>query len=80
MVKSYHIGIQIKDHVYFYFEDLFHGDKKMSDTILRTMNENWKQITDDVESGISYGYSLLGKKICKEIFDHIPIDDIFLKD
>lgn len=80
MVNSYHIDIQVKDHVNFYFENLFNDDKKMSENILSTMNENWKKIIDDVKSGISLAYSSLGTKICKGIFENIPINEIFLED
>lgn len=63
----------------FKFENLFNGDKLLSDTIHKVANENWKEISQDINHGLEDACSLVAFEFAKKIFNNVPVYDIFLQ-
>ncbi|CAG9819734.1 unnamed protein product [Phaedon cochleariae] len=77
-VEDYKLGISIKG-AHYDFQNLFDGDKKLADNILKVINENWNVIFEDVRAGVETAYSAVCKAMANRLFDTVPVDDIFLK-
>ncbi|CAH2009117.1 unnamed protein product [Acanthoscelides obtectus] len=78
IVDSYTLKINING-AHYDFQNLFDGDKLLADNILTVINENWKEVFDDVRSGIEGAYSEVCKHIANGLFTHIPYNEIFLE-
>lgn len=79
-MDSYNVKFNVTDHAHFEYENLFNGQKSLSDQIHKVANENWRELVADVSGSIEYGYGLVAKEYSKIVFNNIPIYEIFLKD
>ncbi|KAK9892729.1 hypothetical protein WA026_021920 [Henosepilachna vigintioctopunctata] len=64
--------------VHFYYENIMPGNKQLSDTIMKTMNENGVQIFLEQAIGFEEGYAAVHKAITNKVFEKIPEDELFL--
>lgn len=63
----------------YYLENVFNGDKKLSDTINLFMNENWQEVNEIL---LPQYFAILDerfRKVANEVFHNVPLDMIFLK-
>ncbi|VEN57799.1 unnamed protein product, partial [Callosobruchus maculatus] len=78
MVDTYLLNIEIKGANYD-FKNLFDGDQALSKNILTVINENWKEVYDDVKSGIAKAYGEVCKLIANGLFSKMPYNEVFLE-
>ncbi|XP_056638837.1 protein takeout-like [Diorhabda sublineata] len=57
--------------VKFDFKNLFNGDKILADTVLKTVNDNWDLVYNDVENGINKVFSESFEQVAKKLFEII---------
>ncbi|EEZ97638.2 protein takeout [Tribolium castaneum] len=63
--------------VFFNFENLFNGDKKLGDNINKVLNENSKQVFDDVKEGYAQAFGSIVKQILNNLFAKVSIEEAF---
>lgn len=64
----------------FYFTNLFEGkNKELSDNLHTVLNENWKEVYDDVRPQYDQAYSLIFSSYADRIFSKVPLNQIFPK-
>ncbi|XP_055327034.1 protein takeout-like [Sitodiplosis mosellana] len=61
-------------------ENLFNGDKALGDNMNQFLNQNWKEIFNELKPAITFAVEEILKGIINRIFLKIPYDEIFLKD
>ena len=49
------------------FDNLFDGDKALSDNVNNVINENWRDVFNDVKSG----YEEAGAKVAESVFSSL---------
>lgn len=64
-------------HANFFFENIFNGDKVLSDTINTFMNENWQVVYDTLFPGYEASFGDKFKSIANRIFQNVPAKIIF---
>lgn len=77
-VKLYTVKFTISG-AHYDFQNLFNGDKRLGDNILKVINDNWNAIFEDINDGINKSYSKVFETIAKVFFSKIPIDNMFPK-
>lgn len=76
-IESYKISVSPSGAQYD-FDNLFNGDKQLAANILKVMNDNWKEIFDDVKEGLESSYSEIFKAVASRLFNAVPLHEIFL--
>ncbi|XP_073820505.1 uncharacterized protein [Musca autumnalis] len=66
------------EHVQFNFENLFNGEKTLGETMNNLMNDNWKDVSDELKIPFSKMFSALVKSRLEAVFSKYPIDEYFL--
>ncbi|KAK9879080.1 hypothetical protein WA026_003894 [Henosepilachna vigintioctopunctata] len=61
-----------------HFDNLFNGNKLLGDNINKFLNENWPQLLVDLRPGISGIVESVLKGVLVNIFDKVPMQEIFL--
>lgn len=80
--------IVIKDQEYtlnpsfasYHFENLFNGDKMLGEQINKVLNENWKEIFEEVGPGYEKAMGMLLANIANRVFSKVAINELFLAD
>lgn len=65
------------EHVTFQFDNLFNGDKTLGDNINKVMNDNWKDVYDDVKLNYSEAFSTITKTIFNSLLERVPLSELF---
>ncbi|KAL3271584.1 hypothetical protein HHI36_022059 [Cryptolaemus montrouzieri] len=60
------------------FENLFNGNKEISDNLNNVLNDNWKELFDELVPAYTEAYARVLLQIANRIFSKIPLSDIFL--
>lgn len=60
-------------------ENLFNGDKALGDNMNLFLNENWRDILNELKPAIVLSVEEILKGIINRIFAKIPYDEVFLK-
>ncbi|KAB0792593.1 hypothetical protein PPYR_14552 [Photinus pyralis] len=68
----------IPDKVEFDFKNLFNGDPKLGPEMNKILNENWKEIFEDVKYAYEDALGAVFKNVGNLIFRKVPYDDLFL--
>ncbi|XP_017473411.1 PREDICTED: circadian clock-controlled protein-like isoform X2 [Rhagoletis zephyria] len=81
--KTYLIVDNIKlesklDNVITDMTNLFNGDKTLSDSILKVMNENWRVLSDELTPRINEALAHKFEELLPKLFKDIPYEDYFL--
>lgn len=64
------------DRVFFMFENLFNGDKRLGDNMNKFLNENWQLIWMEVQPAIQNSIEQAIEKIANRMFSKLPSRDI----
>ncbi|XP_075145239.1 protein takeout-like [Haematobia irritans] len=73
-----HVKLDIKpESVQFYFENLFKGDKNLGDNMNKFLNENWKDIFQEIKPQFSKALSLQVKALLNTLFSKYPYEEYF---
>lgn len=59
------------------FTNLFNGNKALGQNIVKFMNENWKEILDDLKQTIVDGFGNVFTSIINHVFSNFPYEDMF---
>ncbi|KAL3270740.1 hypothetical protein HHI36_021265 [Cryptolaemus montrouzieri] len=60
------------------FDNLFNGDKILGDNINNVLNENWREVYEEVAPGYGDVYSAAFMNIMNKIFSKVPLPELFL--
>lgn len=61
------------------FENLFNGDKLLSDSTNQFLNENWMDILRELKPVLTKAIGGIYKAVAEPIFSKFPYADLFLK-
>ncbi|CAH1383479.1 unnamed protein product [Tenebrio molitor] len=61
-------------------ENLFNGDKILSDNIHQVMNENWKEVFGDVKSGYEEAFGKIFTSVLSNFLSRVPITELFVEE
>lgn len=59
------------------FTNLFNGNKALGQNIIKFMNENWKEILEDLKQTIVDGFGNVFSSIINHVFSNFPYDEVF---
>lgn len=65
--------------VVFSFDNLFYGDKVLTENVNVFINENWLQIFTEIRSSLIIGLSPVLQKIGNDVFSKLPYEEFFAK-
>ncbi|XP_026733950.1 circadian clock-controlled protein-like [Trichoplusia ni] len=74
--KKFHFDFEVKEGAHFHLSNLFNGNKELSDNLLKFINENWYQVSNEFGRPFT---NVAAKAIYKNIvkyFEKVPIQDI----
>ncbi|KAI8421664.1 hypothetical protein MSG28_009655 [Choristoneura fumiferana] len=75
-IKDYKYDFNYGDKVTMHLTNLFKGNKELSDTVLKFLNENWRQVADEFGKPIlDYALELIVRNI-EKFFLAVPIEEI----
>lgn len=66
------------DKISFKFDNLFNGNKLLSDRLHVVVNENWQPLWSESKKDFEKVYGELYKNFTGKLFDNLPISSIFL--
>lgn len=61
-------------------ENLFNGDKALGDNMNHFLNENWRDIFNELKPAVTFAVEEILKGIINRIFLKVSYDDIFLNE
>ncbi|XP_031332049.1 protein takeout-like [Photinus pyralis] len=61
----------------FHFDNLFNGDQALGDSMNKMINENWKELFEEIKPGFDEIFSKLFQTTANSIFTKIAGDDMF---
>lgn len=76
--KEYTITLR-PEKVIFKFDNLFDGDQRLGDEILKVLNDNWSEVFADVRPGYEKGIGMIFFGLANRVFTRVPLDEIFLE-
>lgn len=59
-------------------ENLFNGQKDLSDNLHILINENWREVFNELQADISGGMSLIFKSVLNKALSKYPLEQLFL--
>lgn len=62
------------------FENLFNGDKLLSESTNRFLNENWTEILRELKPVLTKAIGGIYRAIADPIFNKFPYEELFLRD
>lgn len=62
---------------YFKLENLFNGDKTLGDNMNAFLNENWKEVTEDVGPAITEGLEKVFAQVTKNLVNAVSYDELY---
>jgi hypothetical protein len=65
------------EFVSYNFENLFNGDKQLGDNINRVLNDNWKQVFDEVKDDYIEVINRILVQLLKNFFSKVSLEDAF---
>ncbi|KAF2887161.1 hypothetical protein ILUMI_19012 [Ignelater luminosus] len=77
-VKKYIVTLD-PGKVIFNFENLFNGDERLGKEMNNILNENWKDVFDDVKSGYEESFGIIFGDFANRVYSKIPFKDLFLE-
>ncbi|KAL9888502.1 protein takeout-like [Glossina fuscipes fuscipes] len=63
--------------VIYQFDNLFNGDKVLGDTVNKFVNENWKEVFDELRVPFDKSFGAVFKHIIDEVFNKYPYAKYF---
>lgn len=65
------------ERVYFQYDNLFNGDETLGPNMNKFMNDNWKEIFNEMKGPFEESFGLIFLDITNRVFSRVPIDEIF---
>lgn len=63
--------------MYMNMENLFNGDKLLGDTTNQFMDENWRDLFNEIQPAILKAIDIMSFDIVKPIFDKVPYAELY---
>jgi hypothetical protein len=63
--------------VSFNFENLFNGDKKLGDNVNQVLNDNWREVFDDVIQDYIEVFNKILIAVFNNLFSKVSLEDAF---
>lgn len=60
--------------------NLFNGNQALADSMLQVLNENWRDLLQELRPAITFAFEEIVKSIANRIFNKVPYYELFLKD
>ncbi|XP_062123312.1 uncharacterized protein LOC133836737 [Drosophila sulfurigaster albostrigata] len=77
-MEATNMKILIKpERLYYYFSNLFNGDKALGDNMNAFLNDNWDAIFMEVQKSIQSAFSEIFQAIVSKVFSKYPYDKFF---
>lgn len=76
-LELYKVNID-PERIYFYFDNLFDGNKRLGEAINNLFNENWRDIFDDIKMGYEESFGLVFRNLGQMFYKKIPFNNIYL--
>lgn len=73
--QEYHVNAAFASY---YFENVFKGDKRLGDEINKVLNDNWKEIYDELVPSYEAAIGSWLTSIANRFFSRVPLNEIFL--
>lgn len=73
---EHHVTLDVT-HVYFHFDNLFNGNKALGDNINQVLNDNWKEVFEDVKSGYCEVMSEIIQSLLNNFWSAVALEDAF---
>lgn len=64
----------------FHLGNLYNGDKLLGDGTNLFLNENWRDVFNEINKSVFDAFSQILENVLNNIFQKIPYDDLFAKD
>ncbi|XP_060525024.1 protein takeout-like isoform X2 [Cylas formicarius] len=65
-------------HAYFRLDNLFNGNKQMSDNVNNFLNENWEEVTKELGGAIQTTIAVIARRVGGGVLSNLPFDNLFL--
>lgn len=63
--------------MYIYLENLFNGDKLMGATTNKLLNNNWRDIFDELRPAMLKAIGAMNLGVAKPVFDKVPYAELY---
>lgn len=63
--------------MYMHMENLFNGDKLLSDTTNQFLNENWRDIFNELQPAMIKAVDVMNLDVSKPVFDTVPYSELY---
>lgn len=73
-IQDFDLQIVDPKKMIFKVDNLFNGDKALGDNMNLFLNENWKEIFDEVNESLNKAYRGVVENIVKSVFSKYPYD------
>ncbi|KAF2900831.1 hypothetical protein ILUMI_05370 [Ignelater luminosus] len=76
-VKLGELKVDLKpENAKFHFDNLFDGDKQLSDQMNKLINDSWKDLYEEVKDGYNDMLAGLVKNVADTVFNKVPYDEL----
>jgi len=65
------------ERLYYYFSNLFNGDKALGDNMNAFLNDNWEAIFKEVQNSMQSAFSEIFQAIISKVFSKYPYAKFF---
>lgn len=73
--------IDLRTHrLYIQLDNLFNGNKQLGDTMNSFMNENWKELYNELKSGILDALAAVIVNLVNNVFIRVQYEQLFAED
>lgn len=63
--------------LYLYFGNLFNGDKALGDNMNLFLNDNWREIFDELRVSVEGAFANIFKNLVNQVFNNLPYNVLF---
>ncbi|KAF2900819.1 hypothetical protein ILUMI_05358 [Ignelater luminosus] len=67
----------LPEHITFNFENLFNGDATLGSQMNQVLNDNWKEVWEDVRGGYEEALGQIIQNVVNKLIRKIPTDQLF---
>jgi hypothetical protein len=71
---DHHLALDV-GHVYFHFDNLFDGQKELGDNINKILNDNWRDVFDDVKEGYVQVVNTIIQSLLTNFWQKVSLED-----
>jgi trans-2-enoyl-CoA reductase len=76
-IKTLATNVTIDQMVWVNFQNLFNGNKQLGDNINRVLNDNWKELLEDVKQGCTEVFDTVLNHLLNNFFSKVSLEEAF---